>query len=190
MTYRYKKQFAAFSFFLLFVAAWGLLVYQFPPQGIVETLGIRNGYLVAFIAGFLGGISTFTSIPYTIVVVTLGVGGLHPVWLGVLAALGLFFGDSTSYVLGYYGHHVVPNGLQGRFLRLRVWLLARKRAGVVPIFIFLYGAFFPFSNDLVVISLGLVRYPFWRVMIPLGIGSIIYNTLLAYLGAYSAGYFL
>lgn len=190
MTYQYKKHLAAFSFFLLFVAAWGLLVYQFPPQEIVAKLGITNGYTIAFIAGFLAGISTFTSVPYTIIVVTLGAGGLHPLWLGILSALGLFVGDTTSYFLGYYGHHIVPNGLRDELQKVHTWLLARKRAWTIPIFIFLYGSLFPLSNDFVVISLGLARYPYWRVMIPLALGSVFFNTFLAYLGRYAAGYFL
>lgn len=190
MTSRYKKQLVAFVFFLLFLAVWSLLIYQFSPQKIVGSLGVTNGYGVAFVAGFLGGVSTFTSAPYALVVITLGAGGLNPFLLGMVAALGLFLGDITSYFLGYYGHHVVPNGLQMELERFRGWMLARKRAWMVPVFIFLYGAFFPLSNDIVIISFGLARYPFWRVMVPLGLGSIIFNTILAFLGRYGIGYFL
>lgn len=167
-----------------------MLMYQFPPQEVVEKLGITNGYGSAFIAGFLGGVSTFTSVPYALVVVTLGAAGLNPYGVGLLAAIGLFLGDTTSYVLGYYGHHVVPTGLQIELQRFREWMLRRKRAWMIPIFIFFYGAFFPLSNDVVIISFGLARYPFWRIMIPLGLGSIVFNTLLALGGAYSVGYFL
>ena len=165
-------------------------MYQFPPHEIVEKLGVTNGYAIAFIAGFLGGVSTFTSVPYAIVVFTLGAGGLNPLLLGLISALGLFLGDSTSYLLGYYGHHVVPNGLQNELQKVHAWLMARKRAWTIPIFIFLYGALFPLSNDFVVISFGLARYPFWRVMIPLALGSVVFNTALAYIGKYGIGYFL
>lgn len=189
MSIRHKKQLAAFGFFLLFLATWSILIYQFPPDAIVERLGVTNGFVIAFIASFLGGLSTFTSVPYTFVVVTLGAGGLHPLALGLVSAFGLFLGDSTSYLLGYYGHHVVPNGLQEELQKVHEWLMNRKRAWVIPIYIFLYGAFFPLSNDFVVISFGLARYPFWRVMIPLALGSIIFNMILAYLGKYGVEYF-
>ncbi|TSC71504.1 MAG: hypothetical protein G01um101470_573 [Parcubacteria group bacterium Gr01-1014_70] len=72
---------------------------------------------------------------------------------------------------------------------LHAWLMARKRAWMIPIFVFLYGAFFPLSNDFVVISFGLARYPFWRVMIPLTAGSAVFNMMLAYLGKYGVEYF-
>ncbi len=190
MTIRYKKQLAAFIFFLMFIVTWGFLVHQFPPQEIVERFGVTNGYAIAFVAGFLGGVSTFTSIPYALVVITLGAGGLNPVLLGITSATGLFLGDTTSYFFGFYGHHVVPNGFQEKLQKFRDWLLARKRAWMIPVVIFLYGAFFPFSNDVVVISFGLARYPFWRVMIPLGLGTIVFNSILAFLGSYGLGYFL
>lgn len=189
MRTKHKKEFAAFIFFFLFLVAWTLLVYQFSPGKIVESLGVGNGYLIAFIAAFFAGISTFTSAPYALIVITLGAGGLSPILIGLVSAFGLFLGDSTSYMLGYYGHHVVPTKLQEELQKVHAWLMARKRAWTIPVFIFLYGAFFPFSNDLVVISFGLARYPFWRVMAPLALGSIIFNMILAYLGKYGVGYF-
>lgn len=186
---RHKKQLAAFGFFLLFLVTWSVLVYQFSPGAIVERLGVTNGFAAAFIAAFLAGISTFTSVPYAFVVFTLGAGGLHPLLLGLVSAFGLFLGDSTSYVLGYYGHQVVPNGLQEELQKVQTWLTNRKRTWTIPILIFLYGAVFPLSNDFVVISFGLARYPFWRVMFPLALGSIIFNTFLAYMGWLGVGYF-
>lgn len=190
MTLKYKKQFIAFGFFLLFLVTWTVFVSQFSPGEIVENLGVTNGFVVAFIAAFLAGVSTFVSAPYALVVITLGAGGLHPVIIGLVSAFGLFLGDSTSYFLGFYGHHVVPNGLQKELQKVHAWLMEQKRAWTVPIFIFLYGAFFPLSNDFVVISFGLARYPFWRVMIPLALGSVIFNMILAFIGRYGAGYFL
>lgn len=185
----HKKQLAAFAFFLLFLVAWTSLVYQFSPDEVIEKLGVRNGYVLAFVAAFLAGISTFISAPYALVIITLGAGGLSPIFIGLVSALGLFLGDSTSYILGYYGHHVVPTGLQEELQKVNTWLMARKHAWTVLVLIFLYGAFFPFSNDLVVISFGLVRYPFWRVMTPLALGSIVFNMILAYLGKYGMEYF-
>lgn len=165
-------------------------MYQFSPNVVVEKLGAENWYMVAFVAAFLAGISTFTSAPYALMAVTLGAGGLSPFLVGLVSALGLFLGDSTSYLLGYYGRHVVPDGLQEELKKVHAWLMARKRAWTVPVFIFLYGSFFPFSNDFVVISFGLARYPFWRVMAPLALGSVVFNMMLAYIGKYGIGYFL
>src|SRR3989338_790818 len=90
MTAKYKKQLTAFGFFLLFLVVWTLLVYQFSPNEIVERLGVRNGYTLAFVAAFLAGISTFTSAPYALVVITLGAGGFSPFFIGLVSALGLF----------------------------------------------------------------------------------------------------
>jgi hypothetical protein len=35
------------------------------------------------------------------------------------------------------------------------------------------------SNDVIVIPAGLVKYPFWKVMLPLALGNLVFNTWLA-----------
>ena len=58
----------------------------------------------------------------------------------------------------------------------------------MPIAFFLYDSLVPLSNDFIVISMGLARYPFWRVMIPLGLGNLVFNISLAYLALYVYGF--
>lgn len=182
-----KRRHMAFAFFILFLVAWGLLVYYYSSQGIVSILGgVRNGYITAFVAALLGGLSTFTSVPYTLIIFTLGAAGLHPLMLGISAGVGLTLGDTISYLLGYYGRNVVPTPLEQLLNRLYEWLNARTQRWAVPALLFIYGSLFPLSNDVIVVSFGLARYPFWRMIIPLGLGSIVFNTLIAWLGAHGA----
>ncbi|PJE64331.1 MAG: hypothetical protein COU90_02670 [Candidatus Ryanbacteria bacterium CG10_big_fil_rev_8_21_14_0_10_43_42] len=181
---RSHPPYGAFLIFSLFVFVWAVFLYKYTPGEIVEMIGIENGFIIAFVAAFLGGLSTFSSVPYTLIIVTLGAGGLHPLGLGLVASLGLFLGDSTSYFLGYYGNGVVPSRLQEYLQRFHNWLVQERFTSVMPFFIFLYGALFPFSNDVVVISFGLARYPYWKVMIPLTLGAVVFNTMMAYVGLY------
>ncbi len=178
-----------YGIFLMVVAGWTALLYQYPPGVIVDNLGVKNGFVVAFLAALLGGLSTFTSAPYTFVILTLGAGGLNPFLLGLVAAAGLVLGDTTSYLLGYYGREVVSGVWQERINRFSAWLVARRYAWVVPLLVFIYASFFPFSNDVVVISFGLARYPFKKLIIPLALGSVVFNTLVALAGAYGMSLF-
>jgi membrane protein YqaA with SNARE-associated domain len=184
-----KPPYVAFFIFLAFVIAWTIFLFNYTPAEIVELVGVENGFIIAFIAALLGGISTFSSVPYTIIIITLGAGGLSPIGLGLVAALGLFFGDTTSYFLGYSGNGVVPSRLQEKLQRFHTWLVQERFTALLPVFIFLYGALFPFSNDVVAISFGLARYPYWKVMIPLTLGAVVFNTLMAYIGRYGSQLF-
>ena len=88
-------------------------------------------------------------------------------------------GDSTSYYVGYRGGAIAPEGVQRIFQQ--IYSFNSTHPKILPLFCLLYGSFVPFSNDFITISAGIARYPFWRVMIPLGLGNAIFNVSLAYL---------
>lgn len=184
-----RRRTLAFFVFVAFIAVWAALVYQLSPEGIVKAIGSESGYVFAFVAGFLGGVSTFTTVPYALIVITLGAAGLSPVFLGLSAAFGLVLGDSTSYLIGYHGRKVIPSAFQVYFEKFSEWLLTRKYSWLIPIVVFFYAALIPFSNDLVVISFGFARYPYWKLIIPLAAGSVVFNTIIAYLGAFGVQLF-
>jgi len=169
------KETGKFSIYIYRIAlvaifiGWTVAIYQFPPTQIVEQLGINNGYAIAFVLAFFGGLSTFISIPYHLVVFTLATGGLNPVVLGIAAGSGVFLGDSTSYLVGYKGRNILPLYLQRIFQKFCGWCITRP-SWLAPLAIFSYGAFVPFSNDFLVISMGLARYLYWKLMVPLGLG--------------------
>ena len=170
------------AFIAMFVT-WTFFIYEFPPTLIVDYLGVSNGYAGAFVLAALGSLSTFISFPYHLIVVTLGAGGLNPFGLGLSAAAGVFISDSASYLIGYKGRDILPARMERIFQTLCGWCLTRP-SWLVPLTLFSYGAAVPFSDDFIVISMGLVRYPFWKLMIPLGLGNIVFNTGAALLGAY------
>ena len=169
--------------FILVLVGWTVFVLRFLPAEIVDALGIRNGYAAAFVLAFLGGLSTFSAIPYHLVVVMLGAGGLNPLLLGLSAGTGVILGDTTSYLVGYHGRRILPAQLQRAFQKFCGWCLTRP-SWLVPGALFLYGALVPISNDFIVISMGLARYPYWRLIVPLGLGNIVFNVGAALVGAY------
>ena len=170
-------------FILALFALWLIFLYNFPPTEIVEFLGINNGYALTFFASLLGGTSIVIPFPYHLIIFTLAAGGLNPFFLGILAGMGIFIGDSTSYFIGYTGREIVTGRPQEIFKRFHGWVV-KKPKWVLPIFLFLYSSIIPTPNDLLVIPLGFARYPYAKVIIPLLLGSIVFNTLLAFAGLY------
>jgi len=168
---------------ILFFVGCSFFLYYSSPENLIEFIGVENVYFFIFILALIGGMTTFSGIPYHLVLVTLAIGDLNPILLGVSAAAGVTLGDSTSYFVGHQGRVIIPQGIQKILGKISAFGLKHPR--LLPLFFFLYGSFVPFSNDFIVISMGLARYPFWRVMIPLGAGNLIFNISLAFLASYA-----
>lgn len=155
----------------------------FSPEETIAVLGVENAYLFLFLLAFGSGLLAFSGIPYHWVLIAFSLGGLDPILLGISAAMGVALGDTTSYFIGYYGHSVVPQNLRKLVDRLSTFM--HRHPKMVPFFFFAYGSVAPFSNDLIGITMGVARYPIWRVMIPLGLGNLVFNTTLAYLAVHA-----
>ncbi|MEO8580948.1 MAG: VTT domain-containing protein [Patescibacteria group bacterium] len=155
----------------------------FSSDQILGYIGIQNAYLLMFVLAIIGGMSTFTGIPYHFILMSLAASGLNPLLLGMVTAFGVMLGDTTSYMLGKQSSKILPKRFEKPLNQLASWLASHPKL-ITPSLI-LYGAFSPFSNDFIVISMGLIRYPYKKLIPPLTIGNIFYNVALAYLGFYA-----
>jgi membrane protein YqaA with SNARE-associated domain len=165
------------------LALWTFFLYQFSPSDIVDWLGASNGYIATLILSFLGGVSMFITVPYHLVLMTFAAGGLNPLLLGLVATIGQCGGDTTSYFVGYGGAHVLPQGLHKLVGRILAWCEGRPYWQVF-LAVVVYGSISPLSNDFILIPLGMARYSYRRIMIPLEIGNLIFNCGAGLLGAY------
>jgi membrane protein YqaA with SNARE-associated domain len=169
---------------LLFVAAFiglSISVAVTPTDTILNLIGSENVYVLMFFLGLIGGIATFVGIPYHLVLMSLAAAGIAPLPLGIATALGVMSGDSLMYLFGRHAQAVLPARFGAGLTALATYLTSHSRL-TTPL-LFLYGACSPFSNDFIVTSLSMSGYPYWRTIIPLGIGNVIFNVSVAYLGA-------
>lgn len=178
---RYWRSYAPVAVSVCVGLLWFVTFLYVSPQNVVAWLGIENAYLFLSALAFMSGVSIFGGIPYHLVLLTFAAADLDPWLLGLSAAFGVMVGDSTSYLLGYYGRLIVPHWADA-YLRTWSGFLEQHRK-LVPLFFFLYGCLAPFSNDLVGIFAGLTRHSFVRVIVPLGLGNLVFNTALAFGGA-------
>lgn len=174
---KFFKYLSRIALILLFVSASFYFYVYSSPEELISLIGVENAYLLIFILAFLGGITTFSGIPYHLVLITLATGGLNPVLLGTSTALGVMLGDTTSYYVGYQGSAIIPGAFHKILNMIRNFGLKHPR--MLPLLFFLYGCISPFSNDFIVISMGLSHYPYWRVIVPLGLGNLVFNIFLA-----------
>jgi membrane protein YqaA with SNARE-associated domain len=139
---------------------------------------LQFGYLGVFAISVVGAMSIIIPIPYTFVILTLGMeGSLDPLLLTVAGGLGSAVGEFSGYVLGYYGRAVVSEKRQ-RKINYLVRIL-ENRYGPVVIFLF---ALTPLPDDLLFIPLGVLRYKFVKAFIPCFFGKLLMCAILAYGG--------
>ena len=152
------------------------------PEYIVDKIGLQNAYGLMFIFALLGGLTTFNTVPYYSLLLVLATAGLNPFLLGLSSALGVMSGDTFSYILGQQGSTVLP----ARFLKYIEILktFAEHNEKKFLLICFLYGSLSPLSNDFITISAGMARIKYWKMMLPLALGNIVFNVGLAYAFTY------
>jgi len=178
------RYFPSALFIALFALSSGIFLFS-SPERVIAFIGVENAYLLMFLLALSGGLTMFSGVPYHLILVTLATGGLNPLLLGMVTATGVTLGDSTSYFIGYQGMLLIPKRLQA--MAQRLFSAKEKYPRLLPVIFFIYGSCLPFSNDVITIPMGFLRYPFWRVMLPLSLGNLVFNVSIALLAAYAYG---
>lgn len=174
---------------IMSIIAWSIFLIYVSPSEIIDFIGIENGYVLVFISGLAGGISLFFPFPYYLFVLTFGAAGLNPYFLAIAATLGVVIGECTSYFVGHSAHFLISKTTSEKLHKLRDWAI-RKPKFLISMILFIWASIAPIPNDFFLVPFGVIRYPFLRIIIPLALGSLVFNTLLAITGNYGLGIFL
>lgn len=174
-----EKHFLTFFILFIFFLAWSYCLVQFSPEEIITVIGIKNSYALVCIAGFLGGVSLFFPFPYYLLVATFGAAQMNPLLLGFYTGLGVILGESTSYFFGYAGSYIIENRPARFFRKFSTWVQDKSYPHVASA-LFVYGSIVPVPNDFILVPLGLGKYPYLKLMLPLGLGNMVFNTLIAF----------
>ena len=138
---------------------------------------LQFSYFGVFLVSFIGAVSIIVPIPYTFIILTLGMNPeIDPLLLTVAGGLGSGIGEFSGYLLGYYGRSVIS---EERQRKMNYMMKFFNRFGSIAIFLF---ALTPLPDDLLFIPLGILRYPFVRAFIPCFLGKLLMCFILAYGG--------
>lgn len=165
-----------------FLVVWSALLYQFGANAIVDFIGVENGYLIAFLVALFGGMSSISGVTYVTVILTFAAGGLNPLLLAAMSGVGLTVGDSIYFFLGRRAYYTLGTGKISEFVHRIIAWLNRQHRHRIAVGIYLYAGFTPFPNDVLTISLGLARRPYWQVLLPLALGNITLTYIVAFFG--------
>ncbi len=181
---RKTKKIVLFSLLVLFLVALMSLLLFISPTELVDKLGVRNGYLLAFLVSFFGGFSAAGSVSFISLLITLVAGGMNPVILGLISGISLAIGDSIMFLAGSKGRELVSDKWDKRienvakFIKKRKWLET-----LVPLLAYLYMGFVPLPNDVLLLFLAAIKYPKKRMAVIIILGDITFALMITLLAA-------
>lgn len=176
-----RRRVISFIFLLVFL---GVLVYfsiSMGPEEIVNRIGVRNGYLVAFGVSFFAGFSAFTAVPYYSSLLAFLSGGLDPVILAFLTGISLSLGDMFLFYFGRKGRDIITGRLDKQIGRFSQFFEKPNRKKYIPVFAYLYMSFIPLPNDWLLFFLAAIRYPERRMYYIIPLGDITHACLITFL---------
>lgn len=143
-------------------------------QHLVEQFGYLGMLLIAIVIG----LNLFLPVPaaaFTPIYVSAGFS-----LLGIIATLtlGAMIADAIGYLIGVGGRRITTHTHPA--LQEKMQLFAVEHHALVLPVVFLFSALSPFPNEVILIPLAMIGIRFRVLFIPLLLGTILYETLLAY----------
>jgi len=172
---------------LLFILGIGIFTIPFLAAqygkltDIWTEVAIRWGYWGAFVAALIGSTSVTVFFPYTIIVFFLATQGLNPFWLGLLMGLGAGAGQMVGYIAGTFGTRWFRRQKPETYDALEQILAYRPK--VITLLLIIFGSS-PLPDDMLMVPLGMLRYPWWKAYIPSTIGKIFAGWVVTYSSYY------
>jgi len=142
----------------------------------MHSIALQFGYFGVFIISVIGTMAIVIPIPYTVVILLLGMEGWDPLLLTISGGLGSAIGEFAGYLLGYYGRRIISAERQRKMDYL---LKLFGKWSPAAIFIF---ALTPLPDDLLFIPLGILRYNPLKAFVPAFAGKLLMCYILASFG--------
>lgn len=175
------KSIAAFSMMALLLIAIFIAYAIIGPEDIIKGIGIRNGYIIAFIISFFAGFSAFTTLSFYSVLIGFLSGGLNPVLLALVSGSSLALGDMFMFYFGQKGRDIISGKLDRSINRMSNFLIRYKLENYIHLISYIYISFLPLPNDWLLLFLASVRYPQKRMNIIIILGDFTHASLLIFL---------
>ena len=146
-------------------------------DSVRETVA-RLGYPGLLAASVVSGFNLVFPVPVVAFFPFLVESGFEPALTLGTIALGMTGGDFLGYLIGDASRDLMGERLAG--LQEKVERLHARNPLFPFVLLFVYAAFAPIPNELLVIPLAFMGYPLIAVMTVLLGGNIVFNTLAAY----------
>ncbi len=184
MVKKYNKKLISFLALVIFLVFLIILLYFINPEEIVNKIGVRNGYILAFVVSFFGGFSAGGSISFISLLITFVAGGMNPVYLGLVAGTSLAIGDMIIFYAGSKGRELVRGKWDKKIDKVANVFKKRKwLKKIIPIIAYVYIGFIPLPNDILILFLAAIKYPVKKMNGIIILGDITFALIITILTA-------
>ena len=186
----YKRAFG-FALLVVVLVAIVILTIRIPPTVLVETIGVQNGYLLAFLVSLFGGFSAAGSVSFISTLLALTAGGLNPVYLGIISGVSLALGDTFMFFIARKGRALIEGKWHERIERFaqlvqkKIW--SRR---LIPVIAYVYIGFSPLPNDMLIAALAAIQYPPKRTHLLIIAGDVTFALVITLVVAQGTSVFL
>lgn len=164
---------------LIVLMIWSISLFFVDIAQLVEHIGISNVYLLLLITAITSGTSFLTTTSFYAVYLSYVNAGFDPWILSVIGGIGLSVGDSIFFYFAWKTQEAI-DGTHGKlYKKIYNFVVHLPRWGVY-IFTFLYSAFVPLPNDILMIALGVLQYKYRYIIPCVIIGNIVLLSLVAH----------
>jgi len=182
MTKKYNKKIIGFSVLVIFLISLITLLFFISPEEIVNKLGVRNAYLLTFFVSFFGGFSSGGSITFITLLITFVLGGMNPIYLGLVAGTSLAIGDMIMFFAGSKGRELIKGKWDKKINKVAKVFEKRKwLKKLTPIIAYLYIGFTPLPNDILLLFLAALKYPAKKMNAIIILGDLTFALMLTIL---------
>lgn len=158
------------------VAIWANLYAA--EHDLVRELARRFGYPGIFAGAAASGFNLVVPVPIIAFYPFFIEVGFDRLLTVLVIAFGMTTGDLVGYLLGRTTREMFAPRVRGTMARLE---RMRDRHAVLPfVIMFLYAAFAPIPNEVLVIPLAFLRYPLAGIFTAVLAGNLIFNSLVAF----------
>lgn len=179
-----KKIYWTMLLIVSILVGWALFFHYYPVEEIVSDIGVQNTYLATFLLASIGGFSSVTGTSLYAALIALSRGGMNPLVLGIIAGLGLFLSDTLFYFIISKVRRMISistDRWERLFRNMWKWIY-RTPPWIVYGGIFLYTAFVPIPNDILLAVLALSRYSYRQFAPYVFLGDLAISMLLTTFG--------
>jgi hypothetical protein len=179
MTKKYSKKLISFLILVIFIFCLITLLHYINPEEIVNKIGVQNGYILAFVVSFFGGFSAGGSVSFISLLIILVSGGMHPVYLGLVSGLSLALGDMIMFYAGSKGRELIKGMWDQKIDRIAIFVRKRKwLEKLIPFISYVYIGFTPLPNDILILFLAAIEYPYKKMSVVIVLGDITFALML------------
>jgi uncharacterized membrane protein YdjX (TVP38/TMEM64 family) len=172
-----KSVLYSFLVVIFFVVAFWLAIMA-RENSFVQHIATEYGWLSVVLISILGSFTLIIPVPALSFVPLFIEAGLNFWGIVSIITFGAILSDIIVFYVARFGKKIVDAKQWKIFRKLDFWKNMFPRLPLVVLF--MYSAFAPIPNELIVVPIALMGYSFKKFIWPLVAGSIIFNLLSAF----------